>query len=48
VVGEQPGRIGRAAGRLPVADGLNGVGVFGEPSRGEPVQLRDVPGEGAA
>ena len=44
VVGEQPGRLGPVPGGLQMADGVGGVGVVGEPPRGDagavPVRLR--------
>jgi hypothetical protein len=48
MVGEHAGRLVPVAGRLPVADGVGGLAVLGEPARGELVQSGDVRGHRAA
>ena len=48
VVGEQVGGVGPVTGGLQVVDGVSGAAVVGEPPRGDPVQLRDVSGDGTA
>ena len=48
VIGEQTGCLGPLACRLQVADPVRNVPVLSKPVRGEPVQLRDLPGHGPA
>lgn len=48
VVREKPGRLGPVTSGLQMADGVGGVTVVGEPPRGDPVELRDLRGDGTA